>query len=330
LLGLAFFCLSQFALGLWLDHGVPLFRFTSLRAVLHRLAQRSTQPDTIVLGTSRLEGGIVESEAAAFGWTGLFNAAVPAGDPIAQEAVLEQLIASGVRPRRLIVEISPDVFTRTNFCAGWNGLRLHRWADLPVHIDQIAATNMLGRVVTARLVPAYQYRDLIWQEFTAPPGPMQAVPLALAEAEPPQWTEPNLPPVNLEQTPEQAAAVVEGGRYAAKAWLRHYQVQRVNVAALHRLVERARQMGAEVWLVTPPLSSPHRANYTPDIESTYEHIITQTNCLHLDCRDWMPDTAFTDSHHLSPKGGQLFTRRFVREVQRLTPEGWVKGAAPQR
>ena len=310
---LGLFALSQLALGLWLDHGAPLFRFASLRTVLLRLESRGTQPHLLVLGSSRLEGAFQEREAVLLGASGLFNAAVPAGDPTAQEAVLDQLRLAGVRPRRIVLEVCPEFFTRSNFCAGWNGLRLHRWADLPQHLDQIAVTNYLGRVATARLVPAYSYRDLFWQECRGGAGPWVAKPLELAPAPLARQQNTDREPIVVEQTPEQAAAMIQGAAHAKRAWLADFSVVSLNVEALDRLIAKAQALGAEVWLVTPPLSSPHRALYTPAIESAYQAILERTGCRHVDCRDWMGDEHFVDSHHLNLESGRLFTRRFFDE-----------------
>lgn len=332
LMALGLFLMVQLGFGLWLDHVAPLFRFTSLRAILVRLQQCASQPETLVLGSSRLEGAFVEIEAARIGQVGLFNAAVPAGDPTAQEAVLNRLIASGIRPRRVWLEVSPEFFARTNFCAGWNGLRLHRWMDLPAHLDQIACTNQLGRVAASRFVPVYQYRDLIWQEFARNanrradnPSSSQPTKASGACQRPGKGeqgvstprlihlgkTEALTHPAPL--TPQQVAVLTEGGRYAARAWLRDYRVDPLNVHALHRVLARCRELDAEVWLITAPVSSPHRAAYTPEIEAAYQELLAATGCRHIDCRDWMADGWFNDSHHLNAEGGIAFTRRFLRE-----------------
>lgn len=319
LMALGMFVAAQLGFGLWLDHVAPLFRFTSLRALVARLTDRESPPEIVVLGSSRLEGAMVESEAARLALPGLFNAGVPAGDHTAQEAVLKRLIASGARPRRVLVELSPEFFVRTNFCAGWNGLRLHRWADLPDHIVQIAVTNQLGRVAAARLLPIYQYRDLIWKEIAGIAFPAAG---AGPTAEPKVETSRRVvnphdivPP----QTPAQVATLAEGGRLVARSWLRDTRIDPVNIRALDRILAVCRDMGAEVWLITPPLSAPHRGTFNPELEASYQEIISATGCRHIDCRDWMADGWFHDSHHLRPEGGLAFTRRFAREV--LLPAG---------
>ena len=317
LMALAMFMAAQLGFGLWLDHVAPLFRFTSLRALVARLTDRESPPEIVVLGSSRLEGAMVESEVARLALPGLFNAGVPAGDPTAQEAVLKRLVASGARPRRVLVELSPEFFVRTNFCAGWNGLRLHCWADLPAHIVQIAVTNQLGRVATARLFPIYQYRDLIWKEIAATVFPSPPVARSSSAGVNPPVVNPNniVPP----QTPAQIASLAEGGRLVARSWLRDTRIDPVNIRALDRILAICRDMGAEVWLITPPLSAPHRGTFNPELEASYQEIIAATGCRHIDCRDWMPDGWFHDSHHLRPEGGLAFTRRFAQEM--LAPAG---------
>ena len=317
LMALAMFMAAQLGFGLWLDHVAPLFRFTSLRALVARLTDRESPPEIVVLGSSRLEGAMVESEVARLALPGLFNAGVPAGDPTAQEAVLKRLVASGARPRRVLVELSPEFFVRTNFCAGWNGLRLHCWADLPAHIVQIAVTNQFGRVATARLFPIYQYRDLIWKEIAATVFPSPPVARSSSAGVNPPVVNPNniVPP----QTPAQIASLAEGGRLVARSWLRDTRIDPVNIRALDRILVTCRDMGAEVWLITPPLSAPHRGTFNPELEASYQEIIAATGCRHIDCRDWMPDGWFHDSHHLRPEGGLAFTRRFAQEM--LAPAG---------
>lgn len=319
LMAVAIFAAAQLGFGLWLDHVAPLFRFTSLRQQARRLMERETPPETLALGSSRIEGALIETEAERLGVRGLFNANVPAGDPTAQEAVLKRLIASGARPRRVLVELSPEFFVRTNFCAGWNGLRLHRWADLPDHIIQIAVTNQLGRVAAARLLPIYQYRDLIWKEIAGVAFPaVEGSSTAEAKGEPSRRVvNPNdiVPP----QTPAHVAKLAEGGRLVGRSWLRDTRIDQVNIRALDRILAICRDMGAEAWLITPPLSAPHRGTFNPELEASYQEIISATGCRHIDCRDWMADGWFHDSHHLRPEGGLAFTRRFAREV--LIPAG---------
>jgi hypothetical protein len=59
------------------------------------------------------------------------------------------------------------------------------------------------------------------------------------------------------------------------------------------VLARCRRTGnAEVWLITAPVSSPHRAAYTPEIEAAYQELLAATGCRHIDCRDWMADGWF--------------------------------------
>jgi hypothetical protein len=96
--------------------------------------------------------------------------------------------------------------------------------------------------------------------------------------------------------------------------MRAYRIDPVNAAALARNVARCREFGCEVILLIPPMCSTHRAGFTPEIDAAAREMMLATGCRHVDTRDWMADEFFTDSHHLAPDGGRLFTRRLVREV----------------
>jgi hypothetical protein len=314
-LALGLFVVVQLGFGLCLDYAFPLLRFTSFRDVLAKLQSERIQPDVLILGSSRLQAAVNEREARHLTPLGVLNAAVPAGDPTAQEVILDKLLTAGVRPRRVLLEVSPEFFNGMNFCAGWNGLRLHRWHDLPRHLGQIAATPQRFQVLRSRLLPVYEFREQLWSELSGRHRPLDAVPLALGPVPPHATIDPGrLPPIRPSQTEEMRAAMLSGGRFAGTSWLRGYRVQRLNVDALKRTVARCRDLGCEVVLITPPLSSPHRVNYTPAIEEAYQAVLREVGCGHVDCRDWMPDEHFMDSHHLTPDGGRAFTRRFAAEV----------------
>jgi hypothetical protein len=216
----------------------------------------------------------------------------------------------------VLLEVSPEFFNWMNFCAGWNGIRLHRWHDLPRHLGQMAANPQRLQVIRSRLLPVYEFREQLWSELSGRRhGPLDAVPLELGPVPSRGTVDPGkLPPIAPSQTEEMRAAMLSGGRFAGTSWLRSYRVERLNVDALSRTIARCRALGCEVVLITPPLSSPHRVNYTPVIEEAYQGVLGATGCRHIDCRDWMADDHFMDSHHLTADGGRAFTRRFVAEV----------------
>lgn len=148
-LALGLFCAAQLGFGLWLDHAAPLLRFTSLRNVLARLQKGGAQPDVLVLGSSRLEGAVVEAEARALTPLRVFNAAVPAGDPTAQEVVLAKLLTAGARPKRVLLEVSPEFFCRVDAFDSLNAFRLYSWRDVPSRFWQFATASQpmrIGRV----------------------------------------------------------------------------------------------------------------------------------------------------------------------------------------
>lgn len=112
---LAVFLFAQLAIGLLLDWRGIAVRFPSLAHVLDAAPRGNRGPDVVFLGTSRSQGlhadeatALLRSEHPDAGPIEVCNAAVPGGDPIAEDYVLERLIAQQSRPRLAVVEVGPD------------------------------------------------------------------------------------------------------------------------------------------------------------------------------------------------------------------------------
>ena len=85
-----------------------------------------------------------------------------------------------------------------------------------------------------------------------------------------------------------------------------------------RFLRRCRANGIEPILLSVPLSSAHRAQYTPEIESAFQGhvaaIAQKYSCRYCDYRTAVPDRLFIDHHHAGPEGAAMFSRQFAREV----------------
>jgi hypothetical protein len=251
----------QLGFGLWLDHVAPLFRFTSfLRAILVRLQQLASQPETLVLGSSRLEGAFVEIEAARIGQVGLFNAAVPAGDPTGTGSRPQPAnrLGNTATWRRVWLEVSPELFAENQFLCGLEWASASSPDGPPLRASRsncLYQSAWPGSGVNGS-VPVYQYRDLIWQEFARnanrrADNPSSSQPTKASGAcQRPGKGEQGVSTPRLHrprknrgvETPcslnpsTSGPSLTRGGRYAARAWLRDYRVDPLNVHALHRCV----------------------------------------------------------------------------------------------
>jgi len=334
---LALFAAAQLAAGALIDYRYPLLRFPSARAVLARAAGQPGGPDVVFAGSSRFIGDFREQEMASLLERGLgagrrlnvLNAAVPGGDPTAQERVLEHLLEAGARPRLVVLEVGPEFFNWYNPPIAENSVRLVRWEDLPRQLPAAARSSRLGRLLSARLVPIYEHREELRAQAAAlwrtgrTDGPLAVPRLALAVGGAPAargavaWDELLSGPAPGPS--EEVQALIRGGaRWVGASWLRRYRITGVNRQALVRTARRCRAAGAEVMLVTPPVTALLRGCYTPAIEQAYQALLreltAELGCRHVDCRDWLPDGFFSDVHHVTPQGGERFTRLFARRV----------------
>jgi hypothetical protein len=87
---------------------------------------------------------------------------------------------------------------------------------------------------------------------------------------------------------------------------------------LLRTVRRAQGAGAAVVLVAMPEGTEFRRLYTPTasagVAALLQRLRNETGVSIVDARDWLPDDAFFDQHHLTPEGAAAFGDRFQRDV----------------
>ena len=122
--------LAQLTAGLLLDLRGLAVRFPSAARVLAAVPRDGHGPDVVFLGSSRFEGLLADEATALLrlenpevGPVKVCNLAVPGGDPIAEDYVLECLLRRGSRPRLALVEVSPDAVNQYN---QWFNLHPHR------------------------------------------------------------------------------------------------------------------------------------------------------------------------------------------------------------
>jgi hypothetical protein len=90
--------------------------------------------------------------------------------------------------------------------------------------------------------------------------------------------------------------------------------------ALGDLLTLCREHSIPVKLVLMPESSEFRALYPPIVnERMYrflQDLCTNHGCELIDAREWLPNSAFTDGHHMLRPGAEAFSDRLTREVIR--------------
>jgi hypothetical protein len=252
------------------------------------------------------------------------NAFVPWGDPIAEDYVLERLLAQGNRPRLAVVEVGPDTIDQCNIGFGLHCHRQIVWSDTPTYFVDICRSGELRKLVATRLVPLYAHRrellhqaGLVVAEYLAPPSPPSGPPdLGLSDGRPASWDsllQLSLPPLG----PDKVQRWQQDSRDQRKRF-RAYRPGGTTTAAMERLLQRCREYGIEVVLVESPVTTYFRANYTPEVDAAYRAYLgplaRQFGCRFIDYREAVPDEAFGDLVHLNAAGGRYFTCRLTRDV----------------
>ncbi len=298
-------------------------------------------PVVVFLGTSRTGNGFDAGTAQrlltdGFGRSvGAFNHGLPASGPVTHLLHLKRLLAAGHRPRVLLLEIHSP--TLANLKDGpfegrfAEGVGLE-WAEL----DEVAGYGfpveklrrqrrevliapwsgvrfqLLGRLAPTSL-PFYLRYD--WSRgkdaFGWSPMMVEEVDDARREA-------------GMERAREEYQFILRT--------MKPRDDQGPGIQALRDILSLCREQGLSVVLVRMPEGAGFRAMYsralTKRLERLLGEIAREYGCGLADCREWMPDTAFADGHHLLPSSATAFTERLAREVIAPAVRAAGEGGAP--
>jgi hypothetical protein len=328
----AIFAGVQLGASVLCDYRWPQLRFPHYYEVMARFDAVETPPNVLFLGSSRTMCAVDEERVTAVvrARTGndlvqCFNAGVPSADCVVQERVLRDLLARGVRPRYVLIELCPEC---VNQRIGWLSLytvQFLRWDDTPLYFTDLVVTNNILRFASSRFVPLYVYRKQIRQRLAARAarwrvGRLTAKSvLQLGDATPwhiGQYQE-GLAAKLIAEHIEPSKATSADVRMAQRSVYRYHPGGNA-AAALERLLDCCREHGIEPVLLGVPLSSAHRSVYTPAIESAFQEYLAQIErkygCRYLDYRTALEDAQFLDHHHARAEGGAWFSERIATEV----------------
>src|SRR5262249_58391342 len=106
---LAAFAACQAVLAFWIDQDAPAVRdpeYVLLQDMLQeRIAEKPAKPVAVFLGSSRVALGFDSARAADDLDVVMFNFGVPGSGPFLQNVVLDRMIAAGLRPDVLFIEV---------------------------------------------------------------------------------------------------------------------------------------------------------------------------------------------------------------------------------
>jgi hypothetical protein len=280
-------------------------------------------PRVLLLGTSRtgfaFAAGRTQQAATDSGTPAVvFNFGLPGAGPVAHQLYLRRLIADGHRPDLLVLEVLPPLLA--NLPDGpleariITGDVLSRAEVATVISYGFPTDRVRGQWARAALVPAYVHRfKLVARLFPS------AIPWQLRydwgrTLDPNGWN----PADVFEVTDEQRARGVASTVAEYHAVVRHELPAGPAAAALRDTLSLCRTEGIPVRLVILPETTAFRGLYPPGVEAKLTRFLAgltaEFGCTLTDAREWLPDDAFLDGHHLLRPGATTFTDRLTAEV----------------
>lgn len=273
----------------------------------------------LALGSSRTQ---LAFDAARFagqfgGRVEAFNFGCPAAGPVTMALYLRRLLAEGVRPDFVLVEVHPCFLVPHDppYEARWlypyrlrpgepEVLRSFGWG-----LAEPAHHGAAGYLAAAS---AYRFGLLNRYSPVLLPCPNGLTVGARSDAHgylPGVAVKPAEKPRALERTREQYAPVLD-----------EFQIGGPGVPALRDVLARCSEHGVRAAVVLMPESSEFRGWYGA---TGYTATTAFTNRLAkefgvplYDARDWVPDGDISDGHHLPPSGAKVFTDRLAAEWRR--------------
>ena len=308
-----------------IDHCPLSARDPDAADTINRWHAHSRAPDILILGSSRTGHSIDTAattsllrEAVGDANAQIFNAALPAGDPILLKFLAEHLLDHGSAPRLVVLEVNVDTSARRNVFFDSAITRQFTARDIIEHFDDIlhASKKTWSRLLSSRLLPFYRHRGQFrawiaqgWRSISGVNNP--ATPLAFEGI---SWAA---------RVQEDIAGQVRADRRARnlrrlRDQLAGYEVAGKTPAALERVVALCRERGARVILFQPPVQSIHRALYSPPIMQRFgaflDHLTSEGDCRVVDLSARLPDTMFADTNHVDFQGRRMTSELLAREV----------------
>jgi hypothetical protein len=278
------------------------------------------RPLVVALGSSRVAMGLrpdaLAADAAADGSAPLvFNFGRVASGPMMHLVTLKRLLADGVRPDLLLVEVWPAYLSRyqsQEFQEAHIDPRTLQRRDLPLLVRCYSDPGRLRREWRqAQLLPCFSHRFTLMSLLGSSWYPsslrndrnyrhLDAWGWLWARGfQTYRGTPPPAPP---------------GGPYPIPEWERSPVLD----CCLRELLGLCRQNGIHVALVYMPEGSYFRRAFSPVARAASEEYLTRLSAEWqvplIDVNNWVGDDGFSDGGHLLPDTAAEFTRRFTHEA----------------
>ncbi|HVX12088.1 MAG TPA: hypothetical protein VHC22_12985 [Pirellulales bacterium] len=335
--GLGLFIALQIALGVAADCWFPALRYPEYGrklALLQRIQQeQGSSPALLALGTSRVAFGFCPAAgdtpgARAAAWQ--FNFALTGQGPLQELVCLHRLLAAGIRPERLLIEINPPLLHQAwPYCEpGLTDVGRLAWADVRVLARYMVERNQLyADWFRSRVAPWYTHRrHLLGHLVPALLTPLERSDIELTrQTDAHGWSQ-----FPVRPTDEANRRVMEEWSVKLYAeYVRQFEVSDAPARAIREIIEVCRREGIEPALLLMPECESFRQGYPEAAQASIDHWLEGVrhdwSIAVFDCRTWSADDQFCDGHHLLPEGAEHFSARF--EEAALHP--WLRQGNPR-
>jgi hypothetical protein len=334
--GVAGFLLMQLGLSLLIETWWPHPRDPFYAFKADRLFARIDQTEepaaltpapsklVLVLGSSRTANGLrglaVEEELSQnLGQPViLFNLGEPGGSPLNSLVYLDRLLARGVTPDLLLVEVTPYFLSAASerelcnpYCQKYGVSDRSRLWRQGFSLDEIPPYPW-----TCWAVPTYGHRVntlLLLLPDALPWNVRHTTALESRSCDASGWCAHPWITAGA-STPEKRAAALSKSLAVWGEQLANFRIGGPFPAALEALLARCRQENLPVALILMPEGSRFRQLYPPGAWEQTCTLLTTYGLPIINAREWMADEDFLDGQHLLPDGATRFTQRLGREA----------------
>jgi hypothetical protein len=305
-------------------------------ALRRLVAEKPDRPLLLMLGSSRacwaFRAGDLDGMADSDGRPlRVYNFGIPATGPIYQLFYLQDLLAEGIRPRFVLIEVLPPLLCEAQRGAlteegmtGFEWLTVHRLQQWMPYLRR--PERRVRAWIQARIAPWYAFRRQLQFEFKC-------------------WTSgkplPCYEPVDAwgwhfaAPVPFPAAERERRLELAEKGYipgLSRFRLGKVPTKATHELLDLCRQENIPAALIVMPESSEFRSWYSEEGKAAIQSLIKELSQTYetpvIDANCWLADEDFEDGHHALLHGAQVFTARLRVELPRLLAQSQAgKGVA---
>jgi hypothetical protein len=296
--------------------------------------RRQEQPDRtllLALGSSRTEQGFRPSLLANENGPLFYNLARGGSSPLLYLLTLRRLLADGIRPDGLLVEIFPPALVEQK-----EGAVIYKptLRDGPLLRRYPVGGRTWAFWLQDRLLLWYKYRC----GFLAWAAPQWLPPQArwgehLWNYQGGEWRI-----LGSNVSPRERRRLTDEARRRYAPSLQNFRIAADADRVLRELLETCRAQRIAVVLYLMPESREFRSWYTPEARRQLtEYLATlhrEYDAPLIDARRWVDESEFSDGHHLLSCGAAAFTRRFAAEIlaplgsQGLPSVGAASRAAP--